>query len=277
MRPQLDRAQQHQRAAIRSAGAFALLIELRWVVRHEVAGLPIALEHGGELGEHGGVASRGGPHVPLEPGHLRGVGEVRRPDIRRREALGSVEHPCLRVESRGSDVVRDAHICTECDELVESCPLGGVGVRRRQHTQRPAGLGVTPQRGEQRADTAAPDEGHHHVDGGGRLDLGTELGPQCRFTGSIRQQRGVEQRCQRCLDARRRTVDVAATNTREHRGGIDGQLRPVERDELAQSVQQRPGDANADLRPLVVGDVEQRALDLVADVPGDAIGRVGGG
>ena len=77
VRPQLDRAEDHVRAAVGAAGPLPLIVELVWVVGNEVAGLPVAVEHGAELGNDVRVAGGRCSNVPLQPRHLRRVGEIR--------------------------------------------------------------------------------------------------------------------------------------------------------------------------------------------------------
>ena len=70
-RAQLDRAEDDEGAVVGAAGAGLLLVELVGVVGDEVAGLPVAVEHGLELVDDVGVAGGRGPDVPLQPGDLR--------------------------------------------------------------------------------------------------------------------------------------------------------------------------------------------------------------
>ena len=113
-----------------------LLVELVGVVGDEVAGLPVAVEHGGELVDDVGVAGGRGPDVPLEPGDLRRVGEVRRADVGGREAGAPVEDPRLGVEAGAAEVVGDPDLGAEVGELVEGPALGGAGVGRGEDPER---------------------------------------------------------------------------------------------------------------------------------------------
>src|SRR3546814_4475298 len=80
-RAQLDGAEDDEGAAVGSAGAGLLLLELIGVVRNEVPSLPVAVEHGLELVDDVGVAGGRGPDVPLQPRDLRLLGEVGGADV----------------------------------------------------------------------------------------------------------------------------------------------------------------------------------------------------
>src|SRR3546814_9849146 len=84
-RAQLDGAEDDEGAAVGSAGAGLLLLELIGVVRNEVPSLPVAVEHGLELVDDVGVAGGRGPDVPLQPRDLRLRGEVGRSERHRSE------------------------------------------------------------------------------------------------------------------------------------------------------------------------------------------------
>lgn len=119
VRSQLDRAQDHVRAGVGAPGARLLVLELLGVEWETVAAGPVALEHGAELGDHVGIARGRGPHIPLDAGHLGRVGEVRRADVRSREAGVAMEHPCLGVEAGGGVGVGHPDVGAEVDELVQ--------------------------------------------------------------------------------------------------------------------------------------------------------------
>ena len=119
------------------------------------------------------------------------------------------------------DVVGDANVGAEVDELVERRALGRVGVRRREHPQPTAGLAVPAQAVEQRTDPAAADEGHHDVDRVGRLDLRPQLAPQRRLARRVGEQGRVEQRDQRHGHRRRRSVGVATPYRLQDRSRLD--------------------------------------------------------
>ncbi len=87
--------------------------ELVRVVGHEVAAVPVALEHRRDLVDDIRVARAGHAHVPLEPADLRGVRQIGRADVGRREAGLAMKEPRLRMQPRGGRVVGDAHLGTE--------------------------------------------------------------------------------------------------------------------------------------------------------------------
>jgi hypothetical protein len=111
-----------------------------------------------------------------------------------------VEHPGLGVQSRRCDVVRDADLCPEVSELLQRPTLGRTCVGRGQYTKRASCLAVTPQGIEQRTDAAASDERHDDVDRVRRFDLGSELVPQARLAGCVREEGRVEQGDERLVD-----------------------------------------------------------------------------
>ena len=80
---------------------------------------------------------------------------------------------------------------------------------------------VTSERIEHRIDSAQPNEGHHDVDRVGRVDLGAQLVTDGRLAARVRQERGVEQRCQRCFEHVGRSVGPAPQDRRTARGGIE--------------------------------------------------------
>jgi len=156
-------------------------------VRAEVPRLPVRLIDRPHLRHHRDVAGRRHPHVPLEPVHPRRMGQVRRPDVRRRMPRPAVEQPRLIVGSSAdasslSGPVRPAGLRlaahpTACSRVVvvsydtrtsapnaaaglnstgvERPPLGRPRVGRGQHPQGNglAGpLAVAAQRIEQRTD-----------------------------------------------------------------------------------------------------------------------------
>ena len=77
VRPQLDRAEDHIRAAVGAANPLPLIVELVGVVGNEVAGLPVAVEHSAELRNDVRIAGSRCSNVPLQPSHLRRVGQIR--------------------------------------------------------------------------------------------------------------------------------------------------------------------------------------------------------
>ncbi|MGH9224021.1 MAG: hypothetical protein ACRD2W_09640 [Acidimicrobiales bacterium] len=61
----------------------------------------------------------------------------------------------------------------------------------------------------------------------------------------------------------------------EHGCGIDWKRGGIDLDlgQLTEPTEQRPCDPQTDLDALVVVEVGQRELDLLAEMPGDAVGR----
>ena len=57
--------------------------------------------------------------------------------------------------------------------------------------------------------------------------------------------------------------------------GICGELAGVGGDELAEALEEVVGDLDADGDAVVLAHVGERPLDLLAQVPGDAVGRLG--
>ena len=155
-RAQLDRAEDDERAVVGAAGAALLLVELVGVVGDEVAGLPVAVEHGLELVDDVGVAGGRGPDVPLQPGDLRLVGEVGGADVGGGEAGAPVEHPGLGVEAGAAEVVGDADLGAQVGELVEGPAARwsrcrwwsgpGAACRRSQWRRRLSSSGAMPLR-----------------------------------------------------------------------------------------------------------------------------------
>jgi len=189
--PQLDRAQHELgRAGIAPRAGKKLLGD----VRNEVATVPVRLEHGAHFVDHARIARPRRPHVPFEAVDLRRMREVRRADVRSREARLAVEEPGLGMKTCARQIVRDAHLRPERPQLVERTPLGRAGVRRGQHPQGAPCRAMAPQRLQERRNPAAANECHHHIDPVGRMNLGQHLMPDPRLPRRIRQQRRVEER-----------------------------------------------------------------------------------
>src|SRR3569623_188061 len=128
----------------RCSGVFGLRAseELFAVVRHEVATVPIGLEDGRDFVDDARVASARRSNVPFEATDLRRMRQVRRADVRRREARTPVEQPRLRVQTGAGHVVGDANVGTKPTKLI-TCPrLRRAGVRRRQDPDLTAGTAV---------------------------------------------------------------------------------------------------------------------------------------
>ena len=198
-RPQLDldRTEQQRRpdALDRCAAR-----ELLRVVVDAVPALPVAFEDGPQLLEGVAVPGLSDADIPLEPRHLRGVGEVRRADVGGRVAARPMEDPRLRVEARRGRVVRDADVGTEACELVERALLRAAGVRGREDAQPLALRAVAAKRVDERAHAAPPDECDHGVDRVGRAHLRAQLVNEARLTRGVGEDGRVEQRRQRPLD-----------------------------------------------------------------------------
>lgn len=144
-RAQLDRAEDDAWSAVGPPGAFTFVVELNGIVRNELVRCPVALEHCAELGNHVWVSAGGHADVPLQSRDLCRVSEVRRTDVGRREARPSMKHPRLRMKPGGAEIVRDADLRAEADELVKRPTFGRVRVRGREHAQFVAGFAMTTQ------------------------------------------------------------------------------------------------------------------------------------
>ena len=273
--PEFDRAEDDVGTGIGPAGPPQLLLESLWVVADEVAALPVAVEDRTELGDNVRVARGRDPHVPLEPGHLSGVRQVRRPDVGGREPRTTMEYPRLRMKARRADVVGDANVGAQVCELVERPPFGRAGVRRREHPQWLPGLAMPSEHLGERVDPTATDEGHHQIDLVRRLDLRAKLVHQVRFAGRAGEQRRVEQRDEWLVDRLCRTIRPAAQDRVEHGGRIDGHGGGIDLDQFPEPIQQGSGDSKADLDPVLLGDVAERGVDLAAQVPRDPIRGLG--
>ena len=111
-RPQLelDRGQQGR---VTNAGDLGPTLELVGVVGDEVAARPVAREDRAHLRDGVRIASARDAHVPLEPGDLGRVGQVRRADVGRRVPALAREQPGLGVEPRRRRVVGDLDLRAE--------------------------------------------------------------------------------------------------------------------------------------------------------------------
>ncbi len=72
-----------------------------------------------------------------------------------------------------------------------------------------------------------------------------------------------------------RAVGAALEDGVEDLGRVDRQLAGVGGDELAEPLEEVAGDLDADGDAVVLGHVGEGSLDLLAQVPGDAVGRLG--
>jgi hypothetical protein len=122
---------------------------------------------------------------------------------------------------------------------------------------------------DERADPAPPDERHDDVDRVARVHLGPDLVAHARFTRGVGEQRRVEQRCQRRLEAADRTVGVPAQD-RAHDVGREERRVGVEGDGLG-SVGGEFRDEPAD--DLAAG-LGLAVIRLGLDRPGDDAGEV---
>ena len=275
-RPKLDRAEDHLRAAVGAPCAFALTLECRRVERNEVARCPVALEHSLELRQHGRVSGRRRTHVPLQPRHLRRVREVRRTDVGGGEPRVAMEHPRLRVQPCRRHVVRHPHLSTQIDELLDRSLLSGVGVGGGEHPHGLAAGAVPTERFQQRRDTATADEGHHHVDAIGRLDLRPQLAPQRRLPRRIREQGGIEHRDDRRFHPLGGAVGQTPHDRVQHHAGLHRRLitevrHIVSACDLRKSIEQRPRHVEPDPNPIAITDIEQRPLDQPTEMPRDSV------
>lgn len=103
-----------------------------------------------------------------------------------------MEDPCLGMQARGTDVVGDPDIRSGFGQEIERFAFRRVRVRGGEDPQAPSIGTVAPKRVQEWPDTAASDEGHHHVDGARGGDLRSQLTPQSRFTRRVGQQGRVE-------------------------------------------------------------------------------------
>jgi hypothetical protein len=239
-------------------GELGALAELGGVERHEVAALPVGLEHRRHPADHLGVADARHPHVPLQPRHHRAVRQVRRADVRRGAPAGAVEQPRLRVQARGRRVVRDPHLHTRLLERGERLELGAVRVGGGEQAHLAATVDVTLQRRQHRPHTRQAHERHQHVDPMRRRDLADQLVQDRRLPRRVHEQRRVVQRRERPLDRAIRPVGQARLDHRQRARRLrqmqigDG-LGRVMREHREQVVHERRSGGGA---PLVVERIE---------------------
>ncbi len=200
--------------------------ELFPIVGDEVAAVPVALKHGTDLRHDARVPRPRDADVPLKAADLRRVGEVRRADVRGSEAGMPMKEPRFRMEARRRDVVGDPNLHPGGDERIERLHLRGAGVGRRQHAGDPPFAAMKAQRIEHRLDAGTPNEGHHHIDAIGRVDLRQNLIPNTRFPGGIRQERRIEERNQRSPDRLRAPIGEQGEHAPKHLRRGHRPLRP---------------------------------------------------
>ncbi len=186
-----------------------------------------------------------------------------------------MEDPRLGVQPSSGQVVGDPDRSSELGQFIQGPAFGRSGVGRREHSHRLAVLAVASERLEQRRDAAAADEGHDEVDAVGRFDLGTDLAPKARLARRVRQERRVQQRDQRLAQRLGGAVRQSAKDRVQNRGRRDRHDVGVDLDELAETLEERSGDADPDIDSLVVAYVVKRSGDLAAQVQGDAVRGLG--
>ncbi len=228
----------------------------------EVAAVPVGLEDGLDGPQHAWVSSLGGADVPLEPGELRRVGEVRRADVRRGQARGAGEQPGLGVEARAALVVRDLYLRAEGLELLEGGELRRARVGGGQHAQRATCVDVSAEIVEERRDAAATDEGHDDVDAVRGRDLAAELHAHARLARRVREERGVEERGLGCGQVLEAAVGEARDERRERRPGLARPLagHPVGARRVRDRRHQASREADAERDTLRVADALEGLL-----------------
>ena len=135
------------------------LHEGRALVRDEVRIVPVTLERCPEALDESPCFDCGEAHIPLSPIVERGVGEVRRTDVRGREAGLSLEEPGLGVEPGAALLVRDPDGRTPRDEGIQRLGLGHAAVRGCQDAQRHSARDRRLNRLEEHPYPAPDDEG----------------------------------------------------------------------------------------------------------------------
>jgi len=139
-----------------------------------------------------------------------------------------------------------------------------------------SGVTVTPKRFEERGYTAAPDEGHNHIDSVRGFDLRAQLAPQAWLARRVSEQGRIEQGNQRLADDIGTSVRPVPQYRMQHGGRIDRDSPRVYCDQFAKTIKQGAGNDQSDPNPVLLTDISQRPLDLTAQMPGDPIGRLRG-
>jgi hypothetical protein len=169
--------------------------EVIGVVGHERRVRPVAVEGPGELAHQLWGRHRRQPHVPFQAVDQRRAGEVAAPHESGVEAGGAPQQPRLGVQPRRRALVADPHLCAVAThQLVDRPLLGRADVGRRDDPERDTALLQQRQRLLQHPDTGPTHERAQQVDAVGGAELGTQLGAERRFLGSIGQQRGGRER-----------------------------------------------------------------------------------
>ena len=248
------------------------------VERFEVGVGPVGGEGAVEGGDEVRVVPLRGAYVPFEAGDLRREGEVRRPDIDRREAACTVEHPGLRVQSGGGGVVGDLDLSAEISERFEGPELGAAGVGGGDDPQRLAGLDMAAKVGKEVTDSGPADERQHEVDPIGGVDLGFDLGADCWLVAGVGHQHRVSQRREGPADVKGLVGGSQPFHGceplqggREHALGLeDAALGTVDCRE------NRSGEAQRRIGPIVDADGREGvAHPTTEDLP-DPVGQLGG-
>jgi hypothetical protein len=133
---------------------------------------------------------------------------------------------------------------------------------------------VTPESIKEWADPAPTDEGHHDVDFVSRVNLRSQLAPQRRLAGRVREQGRIEQWDQGHVESRRRAIWSTSQDAVQYRRRIHGSSARVGFDEFAKPIDEGTSHSKSDVDSMLVADIEKRTLDLPAHVPGDPIGCV---
>ena len=199
----------------------SLLAELFWVVGHKVASLPVRLKYGADLGDGIRITGRRQSHIPFETGHLGGVREVRRPDIRGGVPAAAMEHPGFRMEPVLGRVVGDTDFSTCIDKGVECLLFRAVCIGRSEQPNALPPLAMPPDLSDEGADATPPHERHDDIDRVRRGDLGLDLVANARLARCIRENRCVDQRCKWSRDRFRGTIRQSPQDCRKHRRGLD--------------------------------------------------------
>ena len=205
LRRQVNERQIEVRATARLGCRSLFAFELARVVRHEALVVPIRLEGGIELLDHVGVRHHRRSHVPFEPGHLRLMGEVRRPDVDGGEPTVAMEQPCLGVETSCRAVIGNAHLGSSGFEFVERPLFGGAGVGGGEYSHHSPASGEPSDVRQQFPDATEANERTQDVDTISRHELTLELASQVWFAWSVGQQSSLRQRSLRMWHRRRGT------------------------------------------------------------------------
>ena len=120
--------------------------------------------------------------------------QVGRADVRGVKAGVSFEEPGLGVEPRLRRLVRDLHLGSEPDKLVERTLFGGARVHAGDDAHLPASEQEFLQFSPHQTDTGKSHEGAEQVDAVGALDLQWHLGPNLQILVSVDEQGAIPER-----------------------------------------------------------------------------------